>query len=157
MAMGEDAPSKGLSLAVGVAVTLLLIAAGLAIFGVSRLMLSKSEKKMDNMNASLSEADYTEYENQTVKGSKVQTIVKQYATYDISIKVVTGAVKAGTVYNYKLGSNNQLGSEVSDNSTLISGVSDVSASNYINPNANFKCTLVRDSNDAVTQMVFTQN
>ena len=157
MAMGEDAPSKGISFGTGLIVTLLLISIMLAVFGVARLMVSKGEKKMDNMNASLSEADYTEYENQTVRGSKVQTIVKQYATYDVSIKVVTGAVSAGTVYNYKLGSNNQLGSAVSDNSTLISGVSDVSASNYINPNANFKCTLVRDSNDAVTQMVFTQN
>ena len=157
MAMGEDAPSKGISFGTGLIVTLLLISIMLAVFGVARLMVSKGEKKMDNMNASLSEADYTEYENQTVRGSKVQTIVKQYATYDVSIKVVTGAVSAGTVYNYKLGSNNQLGSAVSDNSTLISGVSDVSALNYINPNANFKCTLVRDSNDAVTQMVFTQN
>lgn len=157
MAMGDDAPSQGISFTIGLIVMLVLVSLGLGVFVTSRVMLSKGEKKLDNMNASLSESDYTEYENQTVKGSKVQTIVKQYATYDVSIKVVTGAVSSGTVYNYKLGSNNQLGSAVSDNTTLISGVTDVSATNYINPNANFKCTLVRDSNDAVTQMVFTQN
>lgn len=154
--MGDDTPSSGIRLSMGVILTLVLVMAGVGIFLLVKTGLNSGEKKVNEVTTNMDESYYTDYEGQTLKGSKVQTLVKQYTGYEISMKVITGSVKAGTVYNYKLSSGNKLDAAVQDNASLVSGVSNVTANNYINPNASFKCTLVRDSNDVITQMVFTQ-
>lgn len=148
MANGEDNTSQGIKTAVSIIITLLFVGIVIAFFAIIRPMMADSQQQTANMANTLQDSMFTDYEGSTIKGSQVQSLVSQYKSEPVCVKVKTKTNT--TTYNYT-------DTTLSTKSTvLVTSVTDKSKSNYINPNGDFECTIQRDENGTIKGITFTQ-
>lgn len=95
-----------------------------------------------------SETNFSEYEDQVVKGATVQALLNSYANNDIAVEVVTDS---GDYWYYYLDETLTKKSSLDVNSAF-----KVNNENYINPAKEYYVTLTRDKDDNVVVVSFTQ-
>lgn len=140
---------------IGIAVIIVLLIASLAflLYNSGKDTADNALQDLNEMNAILEESKYTDYENLTVTGNQVASLVNKYNGDSVYVKVVTKTQT--TWYNYKDEALTQA-IDANENTTLISEMTIKGSKNYINPNGKFKCTLYRDANQTIMGIIFTQ-
>ena len=87
----------------------------------------------------------------TVTGSEVVNVVKRFEDNEVAVKVVTK--KSTAFYGYSLDANNEL---QTTNVSSASKMQDLSSPLYVNPSGSFVGSILKDANDVVTGICFTQ-
>lgn len=143
---------KGLILAAGTIITCVVISLGFFISREAKDTAANGANQINKLNAEFLESDKTIYDGATVSGSEVINVIKRFANEKIAIYVKTN--KSSNFYGYTL--NMQNGNITGESSSSISNTYNEENSAYINPYANFKGMLIRDENDVITGISFTQ-
>lgn len=146
---------KALLLAAGVIVTCIVIGLGFFIAREARDTASTSTGQISKLNAEFQESDKVMYDGMSVSGSEVINVINKFKNDTMGIIVTT---KSGTTTNYIFnvsadGDHYKLGAVTSSNTK---NAQKVESANYINPNAQFACVILRDANNAIIGMHFTQ-
>lgn len=133
-----------------------LIVAGAISFGIYYLKQGKEAgnaagKSISNVQAELSDADVNIYDGVTITGSEVINVAKKFEEESLAIKVITK--KSTAFYGYSLSGTNEL---QTSNVSSISKMQDLSSPLYVNPTGNFNGSLLKDANDVITGICFTQ-
>jgi len=146
---GTDA----IKLGIAVIITLLVASLAFLLYNSGRETADNALQDLNELNAILDESKYTDYENITITGNQVTSLVNKYKGDTVFVKVET---KTNTTwYNYKDVNLTTRVSE-SDNAKNISNMNIKGSTNYVNPNGKFKCTLHRDSNQTIMGIIFKQ-
>lgn len=138
---------------IGVSVALVV---GAAIFGINYTKQGKAVSAADgkhlaNIQAELSDAEFDAYDGVTITGSEVVNVVKRFEDNEVAVKVVTK--KSTAFYGYSLDANNEL---QTTNVSSASKMQDLSSPLYVNPSGSFVGSILKDANDVVTGICFTQ-
>ena len=143
---------KGLTLGAGIVMTLVIISLAYYVTNVSAATITNGTAKINNMSIQLQESDKTMYEGIDVQGSEVINIINKFKSENISIKVVTR--KSTTYYNrYLTSTDTDLGGV---SLASIRDAQKIDNVNYINQNAMFSGEVLRDVNNAIIGLKFTQ-
>lgn len=143
---------KGLILAAGVIITCVVVGLGFYIAREAKDTATNGAGQITLLNSEFSNNDKTIYDGITVSGSEVLNAIKKFKDEEISVKVVTS--KSTTYYNYSLDSSGQ---NIENKSTSsVTDAKKAASKNYINPNGKFEGEVIRDSNDYIIGICFTQ-
>lgn len=151
---GEDTNGL-LRIVIGLIVLLLVAGIVFVVYRTGKHGVNNSLKQVDQLNTSLNESRYTDYEGQIVMGSQVISLLSNYKNDTIGITV------NGFSYNYNspsdaagLADSNKIASDT--NNQNIGKAQKRGESNYISPSAEYTCTIIRDSsNNEIVRMDFT--
>lgn len=148
------------TLVVGIVLTLFtIIIVGVVIlwgsgyFGQNKKTLDKSTAKIDKAIGSMSEFDLNVYDGRSIRGDALNKLVGDM-TEDkvvVSIGVKTLGATAASYYNYGYEANNITPAKVTITPTPVK-----SADNYINPNGTFVGEVIKNVNDDIVCILFTQ-
>ena len=144
---------KGLILAAGTIITCVVISLAFYISREARQTAVNGAQEINKLNMEFAESDKIVYHNATVSGSEVLNVIKKMAEENIGIYVKTN--KAETYYGHSFDLSSGVLGAVSAASYI--QATESTSSNYINPYANFKGTVIRDSNDTITGITFVQS
>jgi hypothetical protein len=133
-----DNSLKGLILAAGVIITCIVVGLGFFISREAKNASDSGTNQLSAMSSQYANVEFAMYDGLKVTGSEVANVIKNHGGR-IQVMVKTKANTGGKTYN----------------STSLSKVnkSDV---DYINPSALFLGELVKNVNEEVTEIVFTQ-
>ena len=138
-----DVIHKFIAVGAVVLMTVVLIAA------VTKLN-NQSQESM-KLNSDLQDSDTGMYDGIAISGSEVLNVIKNYSEEKVSIKVVTK--KSTTYYGYSVDAGNNLTTGATGSLKKAESITD---NQYINPTGSFKGSILKDSNDVATCIVFTQ-
>ena len=150
---------KGLLLAAGTVITCIVIGLGFYIAREARDTANKGAGQISKLNAEFSESDKIMYDNISVSGTEVINVINKFKNDDMGIIVNTKKTKniqfnrnltnstSNGVVVYKLGGNA---------STKVKDSQDINNNIYINPNGQFLGQVLRDENNVVVGIQFTQ-
>ena len=143
---------KGLILAAGVIITCVVVGLGFYIAREAKDTATNGAGQITMLNSEFSNNDKTIYDGITVSGSEVLNAIKKFKDEEISVKVVTS--KSTTYYNYSLDTSEK---NIENKSTSsVTDAKKAASKNYINPNGKFEGEIIRDSNDYIIGICFTQ-
>ena len=143
---------KGLILAAGVIITCVVVGLGFYIAREAKDTATNGAGQITMLNSEFSNNDKTIYDGITVSGSEVLNAIKKFKDEEISVKVVTS--KSTTYYNYSLDTSEK---NIENKSTSsVADAKKTASKNYINPNGKFEGEIIRDSNDYIIGICFTQ-
>ena len=144
-----------------VVVALLLVMWGISTWRTSKSTGDKVQGEVSNLGVMINEEQFTDIEGKNVSGNEVVSDIRSWKNNALCVKVVTKTQASGTYYNFKnynastgLRSNQKRTTQ--ENSTLISDATNSLKPNYINPNGQFLTEVVRDNNQTIIAVVFTQ-
>ncbi|MGC6586207.1 ABC transporter permease [Paenibacillus sp. Dod16] len=152
--MGSNA-SAGLKLAASIFLTLALITTVVIIFISSQDAAKEGQTQFSEITTQLSQTRFNIYENTTLSGSQVMNAVRQFNNQDqFGVYVQTG--KNGvTYYGHTFNQTTGVIDGTAKNTNLQPAL-DEANNNFINPSGKFKSSVVRDANNMVRGIVFTQ-
>lgn len=143
---------KGLILAAGTVITCLVITLGFYLSKEAQATAGTGTSKIEKINAEFAENDKMIYDDVQVSGNEVINAIKKFKGENIGISVTTNSEKVfyGYVFDLKTGelkskSDKEYTQEITENS-----------SEYINPFGTFKGKVIRNGNDVITGIIFTQ-
>ena len=139
-----------------VIIVCILCAIGFKMVGEGKSAVSNGTNQYNNMAAEYSDINLTTYDGTSVLGSQVVNLIEKIAEKDqeLAVKVIT---KAGTTTSY----NRVVSGTAPDYSLSATGASktvktDISASDYINPSAQFNGKIYKNTNGIIVIVEFTQ-
>lgn len=143
---------KGLLLAAGTIITCIVISLGFFISREAKETASNGANQIGKLNAEFLESDKVIYDGASVSGSEVINVIKKMQSEDVGICVVTK--KTSKFYGFEFDAKTgEFGSKVSsDTESAVSSSSEY----YINPYVEFTGIVVRDVNNLITGIVFSQ-
>ncbi len=150
-----DNSLKGLILAAGVIITIIVIGLGFYIAREARDTASNGAGQINKLNAEFNESDKVMYDGLEVSGSEVINVVNKFKNEEVGVIVATK--KSTTNYIYSLSISNNVASLGSSISNSVKTAQDITSSTYINPNAQFEGEVLRDANNAIVGIRFTQS
>ncbi len=148
------------NLVVGVILTLftiiivgIVILWGTGYFGQNKKTLDKSTAKIDRAIGSMSEFDLNVYDDRSIRGDTLTKLVEDMTEDGVMVSIGVKTLGAASVsyYNYGYEDKNISSSKVTTTPTPVK-----SASNYINPNGTFLGEVLRNVNDDIVCILFTQ-
>jgi len=143
---------KGLMLAAGTIITCVIVTLGFFIAKEAKQTATEGAGQINRLNMEFAESDKVVYDGAVVSGSEVLNAIKSMEDDALGVYVTTA--KSSTYYGYSFDlSTGALGKENNNTYTI---ATNKSADTYINPYANFMGKVVRDENDVITGIVFTQ-
>ncbi|HHT97958.1 MAG TPA: hypothetical protein GXZ90_08715 [Clostridiales bacterium] len=148
-----DNSLKGLLLAAGVIITCIVVSLGFYISREANAAATSGVGQISRMNKEISESDKSMYDGLVVTGAEVINAIKKNRKEDVAVVVETK--KAGRVsYNRVLsGDDSSIGGE---SSASVVEAQNITNNNYINQNAQFVGTVIRDVNDTIIAIKFVQ-
>ncbi|WP_152392582.1 hypothetical protein [Paenibacillus guangzhouensis] len=163
--------STGLKWAIGIIVTLLIIAAGISVYLVANGYFTRAQQQTTSQSQMLSQAEYAIYDNKNVTGKDVIDAATRYQDRpEFSVIVRTRINKTG--YYTKSSYTNSLYSKNSNNagafavkgaeSGLDTGISTTAMTDpsklesYVNPTGIFSANIYHDENGEVRLVEFVQ-
>lgn len=150
---------KGLILGATTVIACILVGLGFFIAREARDTTSKAAGQISKLNAEFSESDKIMYDNIPVSGSEVVNVINKFKNDDMGIIVNTKKTK-NTMYNRVLTSTTTEGIAVytlgSSATTKVKDAQDINNTLYINPNGQFQGEVLRDGNNVVVGIEFTQ-
>lgn len=147
---------KAILIGAGVVITLIVVSIGFLLMRSGQSTAQNAISKLDQMNAEMSESQYTMYEGVENRGSEVVNVLNKFKDEYIGIQVKTKKLPSGTWYIHTVTVTSNVGSVGAKSTNQISNTMDEASTEYINPNGKFLGELVRDENGTVVAMVFTQ-
>ncbi len=143
---------KGLLLAAGTIITCIVISLGFYIAREARDTATDGAGQISKLNAEFNESDKSMYDGLKVSGSEVMNVITKFRNNELGIKVITN--KSTNYYNMCLRDEDTSLGEVSKVS--VKDAQKPSNVNYINPNAQFMGTVLRDANRTIIGLLFNQ-
>ncbi len=146
-------------LVVGIVITLFVIILSGAIivwgsgyFNQNKKTMDKSTAKIDKTIGSMTDFDLSVYDGRSIRGDALKDLIADLKDdkVAVSIGVDTLASEAAVNYNYEYTSSN-LGAVVSTVPTK-----EKSVASYINPNGTFAGEVIKNTNDDIVYILFTQ-
>ncbi|MFQ9934493.1 MAG: hypothetical protein ACLRVQ_08715, partial [Lachnospiraceae bacterium] len=134
---------KGLILAAGTIITCVVISLGFFISREAKETAANGANQINKLNSEFVESDKIIYDGATVSGSEVVNVIKKMKHDEVGIYVVTNKSKTYYGYEFDISSGDLL--KKADSGYEEACVS--TGSKYINPYADFRGKVVRDSND----------
>ena len=155
----EENTSRPLIIAAGIILAMLIIALAFTIYNVSKDTTDDAVGQISNLNTTLSESEFTQWEGDTVTGAQVVSIIKQFQNETCGIIVENGS---GTEANYggnalASGFTTTVGTLTTGNApnTVADATNKAQSTTYITPSAQFYCTVIRDSStEAIVGLYF---
>lgn len=144
---------KGLILAAGTIITCVVISLAFYISREAKQTAVNGAQEINRLNTEFAESDKIVYDNTTVSGSEVLNVIKKMSEDKLGIYVKTNKKEVYYGYNFDLNSG-ALGTQSKAN---YAEATESTSDNYINPYADFKGTVIRDSNDTITGIKFVQS
>ncbi len=143
---------KGLILAAGTIITCVVISLGFFISREAKETASNGANQINKLNSEFVESDKVIYDGATVSGSEVINVIKKMKNEKVGVYVSTKKSKTYYIYSFSL-SDGELQNETSSDyqEALVS-----TNTKYINPYANFEGKIIRDKNDVITGIAFSQ-
>ncbi|WP_454053335.1 MULTISPECIES: hypothetical protein [unclassified Clostridium] len=133
-----DNIKKAIMFAVGILITVGIIAMGLSFYGKANNMTKSADTSLNDITQTISNSKYTEYDGTTVSGTQAINAIRLYASNNFTVSVSTK--KTTTSYNSATSYN----------------ITDISNSDYIEPTGKFKSELEKTANDTVNKIKLTQ-
>jgi len=158
----EENTGVGIRVAAGIFLTIMLITIVVIITISSQDAAKQGQMKMASITTQLSDTEFNTYNNTTLSGSQVLNAIRQYMNLEqFGIYVKTGKQDAdkGVYYGNSLTLDGSLVTEVSPGKTgagRLDYAEDQKRPDYINPSGQFKSSIVRDQNNMIRGVVFTQ-
>lgn len=143
---------KGLILAAGTIITCVVISLGFYLSKEAQATATTGTSQIGKINSEFAESDKNIYDGAKVSGNEVVNAVKKLAGQEVGIFVITKSTT--TFYGYEFDINT--GALRTASKTDISKAGSSSSSTYINPYAMFQGEVVRNANNAITGIIFTQ-
>lgn len=162
--------STGLKWAIGIIVTLLIIAAGISVYLVANGYFSRAQQQTTSQSQMLSQAEYAIYDNKNVTGKDVIDAATRYQDRpEFSVIVETGLNTTGGYYTknsynksfYVIGSKDF--AVRNESTSLLKGITTTEMTDpsktdtYVNPTGVFAANIYRDENGEVRLIEFRQN
>ena len=122
--------------AAGLVLTISLIALGVNMFEKSKTIADRMAQEQDSVIVALEEQGITKYDGYEINGSTAINYIKVVNASGIDVEITTWN---GTF-------------TVSDDS-LYASLRDIHSDKYINPLKEYRCTVVRDENNAIIKVV----
>lgn len=151
-----DNSLKGLILAAGVIITCIVIGLGFYISREARDTASNGAGQISKLNAEFNESDKIMYDGLEVSGSEVINVINKYKSDEMSIVVATKKSTSQYGRTIAIGTNN-VSSLGGTSSISVKTAQNIESESYINPNAQFMGEVLRDSNNAIIGIRFTQS
>ncbi|MBR3772745.1 MAG: hypothetical protein IKL07_10810 [Clostridium sp.] len=150
---------KGLLLAAGTIITCIVISLGFFIAREARDTATDGAGQISKLNAEFNESDKVMYDGMMVSGSEVVNVINKFRNNMLSITVHTKL--SDISYNYHLKKVDNGTSEADwrlGDESASKGYTAMELDNagYINPNAQFRGEVIRDRNQVIIGIVFTQ-
>lgn len=133
-----DNSLKGLILAAGVIITCIVIGLGFYISREAKNTSNNGASQLGSLNSEYQDINKTMYDNLEISGREVREVIKDSASSNFSVIVVTGDSTSSTY--------------ITKGAVLPA----VGVSGYINPDAQFLGTIAKDANNVINQVTFTQ-
>lgn len=143
---------KGLILAAGTVITCLVITLGFYLSKEAQSTANTGTSKIGKINTEFAENDKTMYDGTRVSGSEVVNAINKLNGDQVGIYVVTKS--SSVFYGYNFDTTSGELKTVSTN-TYDKSIDSTSTS-YINPYAMFEGTVIRNENDVITGIKFSQ-
>lgn len=143
---------KGLILAAGTIITCVVISLGFYIAREAKNTASGGANEINRLNTEFSESDKTIYDGAIISGSEVISAIKKMKKQNVGVCVKTN--QSNNYYCFIFDEDTGTLGEKSNSEYKMSTKSD--SSEYINPYASFEGKIVRDSNDVITGLIFSQ-
>ena len=134
-----------------VLMTIGLISSAQKLNNQSQESVNIGSSKLTKFNSDLQDSDTAMYDGISISGSEVLNVIKNYSEEKVSVKVVTK--KSTTYYGYSVDAGNNLTTGATGSLKKAESITD---NQYINPTGSFKGSILKDSNDVATCLVFTQ-
>lgn len=147
---------KAILIGAGVVITLIVVSIGFLLMRSGQSTAQNAISKLDQINAEMSESQYTMYDGIENRGSEVVNVLNKFKDEYIGIQVKTHKVPSGTWYIRDVTITSNVGEIGAASTSVISNTMDEAHTQYINPNGKFLGKLVRDANGTVVALVFTQ-
>lgn len=143
---------KGLILAAGTIITCVVISLGFFISREAKETASNGANQINKLNSEFVEGDKIIYDGAVVSGSEVVNVIKKLKNDQVGIYVVTNKSSNYYGYEFDIDSGNLRDKISSDYQEACINTN----VKYINPYGEFNGKVIRDSNDVITGLVFTQ-
>lgn len=143
---------KGLLLAAGTIITCIVVSLGFYIAREARDTAANGAGQISKLNAEFNESDKMMYDGLGVSGSEVVNVINKFKNEALSVKVST---KKGTFY-YNHGLSSDGAALGGAGGASIKDAQKSTSSNYINPNAQFSGSIIRDVNNTIIGIAFVQ-
>lgn len=154
--MGNNEASNGIGFGSGLLLTIALITIVVMVFVLSQDPAKSASSDFNNLSSELKDQKYLTYDNTTVSGSQIANVLRRFSTEgkagNLGIKVTTGQGYSTWYYN----TVSENGDTINPTTTNTSVISDSTNPYYINPSGTFTSKIVRDSNQVIRAIVFTQ-
>lgn len=137
---------KGILIGAGLFITCVVVGIGFMVARESIRVSAVNSEKLNKFSIELSESDLTMYDGLEVQGSDVINFIKENLgdytsteTAPVTVNVITS--KSNNTYI---------------NGASVENICDFTNDKYIKPIAKFDCKVIRNSNNAITTLRFTQ-
>ncbi len=154
---------KALWLGVGILFFITVVSIGLFLLNQGKGLANEAGKQLTDVSVTLSEAEYSPFDNTTVSGSDVVNAIKRYKSnsgeliicVDTKLAATYQYISGGSVTGTSLsGTLNTKTKAVIDND--IAKSEDKTDNLYINKSGKFYSELIYDDNEVVRGMTFIQ-
>ncbi|PGT83230.1 ABC transporter permease [Bacillus sp. AFS040349] len=145
-----ETPQKALLLGAALFITIALITLGVVVYNTASDGAKTANKEFSSIQTELSEQTFLVYDNTDISGSQVINAIRKFDDDELGIKVTTG--KGTAWYNYDATNPDTLTTA----SGAIANTSIETNNAYINPSGKFAAKIIRDSNDVIRAIQFTQ-
>lgn len=146
-----DSSKKALLFGAGLFLTIALITLFVIIYSTASDASKAAQNEFSGLQTELSEQTYLVYDNTKVSGSQVVNAIRKFKGQQIGIMVKTG--KGDTSwYLYNASKPDSLGNATGKPENIV----DETSSAYINPSGTFSAKVVRDNNNVIRAIEFTQ-
>ena len=165
----EGSGSKILYIIAAVVLALLVITLTFGIYNAGKGGVDEGINNINKLTNSMNESRYTDIDGAEILGSQVQSDISLFKDDPVAIAVTTGT---GTYYfNYKnsfsqSSANSQVDYVIDESKRITSTSGNEYAKNtavskkteacYVNPSGKFAVDVIRNKNDVIVGVVFTQ-
>ena len=150
---------KALLVGAGTVITCIVISLGFYLTRGARDTATSGFSQISKLNAEFNESDKSLYDGLSVSGSEVLNVINKYKNEDFGVIVETKSNdEVHYIYElYKTETVDTIFYDLGDKSfEKVSEAKIVTHDNYINQSAQFKGEVLRDSNNVIIGLRFTQ-
>ncbi|WP_041703186.1 hypothetical protein [Lachnoclostridium phytofermentans] len=137
---------KGLLMAAGVVLTCIVIGIGFYMAREAKSTAMSSAESLSDFKREISEKDINRFDDREVTGSDVVNFTRKELRKYKSGQEAPVSVKIST----------SLGNYTYENNTMLKELRDITSARYVDPLAMFQGKVVRDDNDVIIRVEFTQ-
>lgn len=154
---------KGIIIGVSLFLLVAVLTITLFAFNIGQDSSKSATQELNTVNTDMKEQKLLVYDNMEMSGSQVMNSIKKMENdgkgNKIGIQVKTGANTGGVWYYNTFTGGDGTGTLTAGNGekTLSKAYDTSNQTNYINPSGNFTGKILRDNNNTIRAVIFTQD